>query len=372
MPRRKYEAQSGYRYGFNGKEKEFSNNSTDFGIRILDNRIGRWFVTDAIVKSWLSSYNYSGNNPINNIDPDGKDEIHFHFSSTVHINSQGLKTGPSHAWVVIIKTNGPDKFYHHSHITEVKLPTNYSKGGVSTFEKSTEFYPWNPDKRSGLTTEPVPFLSWILPDRKDRDYVTLLKYVNTFPEVEKYIQGRGKHDAPTFDTEMWEGVPGDRKLYSAISTVTRVSENLANVLMIVDGVGGLTVKPQSNPFQGLEFAKQNAKAEELTGKALNILYPESKGFKVIPKPKLKYDDISGSFFPDWVVINTNQKTVVGVFDSKGATGTLTSQQRPFFRAGSSATIEGGAYNGLQVNPAGVTKQTYNWNRATGAATTTVY
>ena len=66
MPGRKYDAQSGYRYGFNGKEKDNEikglGNSYDFGARIYDSRIGKWFSTDAIEKSYITPYNFSRNN----------------------------------------------------------------------------------------------------------------------------------------------------------------------------------------------------------------------------------------------------------------------------------------------------------------------
>ncbi len=66
-----------YRYGFNGKEKDDeikgSNSSYDFGARMYDNRIGRWFAVDPFAGQMLSwsPFNYAFNNPIYWIDPDG-------------------------------------------------------------------------------------------------------------------------------------------------------------------------------------------------------------------------------------------------------------------------------------------------------------
>ena len=78
MPGRSYSSNS-YRYGFNGMEKDDelkgSGNSYDFGARMLDVRLGRWFSTDPLQKKYpdLSPYNFTANNPILFVDYDGRD-----------------------------------------------------------------------------------------------------------------------------------------------------------------------------------------------------------------------------------------------------------------------------------------------------------
>ena len=70
-----------YRYGFNGKEKDDElkgeGNNYDFGARMLDPRIGRWFAPDKMENSFpsMSTYGYALNNPILFIDPDGNRPI---------------------------------------------------------------------------------------------------------------------------------------------------------------------------------------------------------------------------------------------------------------------------------------------------------
>lgn len=68
MPGRKYEAQSGYRYGFNGKEINQLNqiNYYDLGDRLFDTRTAKMLCVDprAFEYPWQTSYAYHRNNPI--------------------------------------------------------------------------------------------------------------------------------------------------------------------------------------------------------------------------------------------------------------------------------------------------------------------
>ncbi|WP_426063176.1 RHS repeat-associated core domain-containing protein [Flavobacterium sp. DSP2-3-1] len=73
-----------YRYGFNGMEKDDElkgeGNSYDFGARLYDPRVGRWFKMDAEFSKLpnLSPYGYVNNNPLLFIDPDGNFLIDVH------------------------------------------------------------------------------------------------------------------------------------------------------------------------------------------------------------------------------------------------------------------------------------------------------
>ena len=68
--------EEGYRYGFNGKERQTPalQDHYDFGARLLDARLGRWWSVDALHISYneLAPYNFCANNPITSYDPDGE------------------------------------------------------------------------------------------------------------------------------------------------------------------------------------------------------------------------------------------------------------------------------------------------------------
>jgi RHS repeat-associated protein len=70
-----------YRYGFNGKEKDDevkgTGNQIDYGARIYDPRIGKFFSIDPLIKLYpeLSSYQFASNTPIQAVDLDGNERL---------------------------------------------------------------------------------------------------------------------------------------------------------------------------------------------------------------------------------------------------------------------------------------------------------
>ena len=69
---RSFSVGSGFRFGFNGKEKqgEIDNNDYDFGARVYDGRLGRWFSVDPLNLQYpdLTPFNFCSNNSIFFID----------------------------------------------------------------------------------------------------------------------------------------------------------------------------------------------------------------------------------------------------------------------------------------------------------------
>jgi RHS repeat-associated protein len=92
-----------YKYG--GKElqdKEFSDGSglalLDFGARMYDNQLGRFMQIDPLGEKYLtlSPYNYTGNNPIRNVEIQGKYFVSAHFLWTkTALEGYGITIGQS-------------------------------------------------------------------------------------------------------------------------------------------------------------------------------------------------------------------------------------------------------------------------------------
>jgi RHS repeat-associated protein len=95
------------RYGFNGKEMDGeiagNGNAYDFGARMYDSRLGRWWSVDPLVNKYpgLSPYVFSANIPITLADIDGKD-----FRIKIESNESG--TGGKITLESTIFLYGPD------------------------------------------------------------------------------------------------------------------------------------------------------------------------------------------------------------------------------------------------------------------------
>lgn len=71
MPARGLLGPQGYRYAFQGQEKDAETDKEAFEARLWDSRIGRWLTVDP-AGEFYSPYLGMGNNPISIIDPDGR------------------------------------------------------------------------------------------------------------------------------------------------------------------------------------------------------------------------------------------------------------------------------------------------------------
>lgn len=141
-----------YRYGFNGKEKDDElkgiGNSYDFGARMLDTRVGRWFAIDPLATKFPSQSPYISmdNNPVFLIDPDGK--------STTPPNDHYINKDGS---IQTVKTDDTfDRFYVQNN-TEYTLvgQLNKNESGLVNFPTSgTGFGRYGTVDSGGTSTSP--------------------------------------------------------------------------------------------------------------------------------------------------------------------------------------------------------------------------
>jgi len=66
-----------YRYGFNGKENDPETGTQDYGLRIYNERIGKFLSVDPLTRDypWYTPYQFAGNKPIWAVDLDGAEEL---------------------------------------------------------------------------------------------------------------------------------------------------------------------------------------------------------------------------------------------------------------------------------------------------------
>src|SRR5690554_6693996 len=86
-----------YRYDFNAKEHqpELGLNWHDYGARLYDSTLGRFFVLDLFSEQYANRtpYHYVSNNPINKVDIGGYFEIDVKDQKTYKILTQYLEDG---------------------------------------------------------------------------------------------------------------------------------------------------------------------------------------------------------------------------------------------------------------------------------------
>ena len=99
-------------YKFNGKESDSETGLFYYGARYYDAKESRWYGTDPLAEKYinLSPYNYCAVNPVNRIDPDGRDDY------TLNKETGDVK--------LITKNDDPDRILKINNKGEVKCKKN--------------------------------------------------------------------------------------------------------------------------------------------------------------------------------------------------------------------------------------------------------
>jgi len=93
-------------YKYNNKEWQKETKWLDYGARMMDPVVGRWWTPDPLAEKYyhISPFAYALNNPVNMVDPDGRFPIHMHaqmvanaFRGTImsYTALSNIKTGAS-------------------------------------------------------------------------------------------------------------------------------------------------------------------------------------------------------------------------------------------------------------------------------------
>ena len=140
MPGRKYQASSGYRYGFNGKENDNDvkgeGNQQDYGMRIYDPRLGRFLSVDPLTTKYpeLTPYQFASNTPIQAVDLDGGEAKYVYGSFNINSHPK-LKQSE---WFVI---NGQTNWASFSAAANYNTKTGNTGAYEFIYERSN-YYKW--------------------------------------------------------------------------------------------------------------------------------------------------------------------------------------------------------------------------------------
>ncbi len=137
QPGRSYSVGNGYRYGFNGKEKDNEvkgeGNQYDYGFRIYDPRVGKFLSIDPLATKfpWYTPYQFAGNKPIKAIDLDGAEELELTTAS--HPNGPD-KPGSAKLTIImdyVVITQGVGAVSNLNRIDPSVIKADFAKGNSS-------------------------------------------------------------------------------------------------------------------------------------------------------------------------------------------------------------------------------------------------
>ena len=143
-PRSEHAQSSANRFKYNGKELQTVGGLgyLDYGARMYDQSLGRWFTTDPLSEKYygLSPYVYCGNNPLRYVDPDGRD--------VWEVNNEGriinrIKDKTQDAFYMVVKD--ADGNYQRTFTTDAEGNKNYNsinfEYGTVESQRSISFSP---------------------------------------------------------------------------------------------------------------------------------------------------------------------------------------------------------------------------------------
>jgi RHS repeat-associated protein len=112
---------AGYRYGFNGKENDAETGWQDYGMRMYNPRLARFFTVDPIAASYpmLTPYQFASNRPIDGIDLDGLEYLSAE-EALIEVRNG----------IVMVKVANFNSFTRGKHHMANQKPSNWRTGEV--------------------------------------------------------------------------------------------------------------------------------------------------------------------------------------------------------------------------------------------------
>ena len=194
---------SDYRYGFNGMELDNElkgeGNSYDFGARMYDSRIGRWFSTDPIKQHDVSPYNYVNGDPIRFYDPDGNYQRDGHFY-TVYLVALSIGLPSDLSLKLALAAEGPDTEIYDAIGVAVGNPSWQDRHKQSPIHALS-------NKMASIQRKDVKkdFLSTNLGGLDTSEFIEAASMLHTFGDTyahirlgKEYINGKGEFDGKLY------------------------------------------------------------------------------------------------------------------------------------------------------------------------------
>ena len=153
------------RFKYNGKEEQVTGNLEwlDYGARMYDSGLGRWFGVDPLSENYLSQspYHFSGNNPVINVDANGMDYWSTSDPALISAFFNSLKSG-----------SGVHDFNGWDHATDAEFT-----GNLSYNDETRKYYTYYGTVRNGESV--VVGLSFV---------ADLLPIVDMFPYAGAFVR----------------------------------------------------------------------------------------------------------------------------------------------------------------------------------------
>ncbi len=210
-----------YRYGFNGKENDPEDGWQDYGMRMYNPKLSRFFSVDPITSEYpeLTPYQFASDSPIENIDLDGlekaKPDIHINVPVLKNPTDRNVKSIPKSIegkHIDVIPSSSDDAWF--SDIGWVKVIINFGRKLDAGLEKTKgKEKPVNDPNSSGISNTEANELSSGYEDNGVAKGKTKINPVVTDTKVDAKTTSKKNENVKTDTIWTGGGVEHDSKTF---------------------------------------------------------------------------------------------------------------------------------------------------------------